>query len=134
MGFLTEIGRKTTETTSKLAREAKLKLKISDNKNKISDLYEEMGKKVYEKHVLKEKIEVDIELKEEIEKIDVLADEIEKAEEEILDLNDKRKCDKCKAEIKDTDTFCPGCGEKQAVKAEVVKEEPKAEEEKKEEE
>ena len=36
MGFFNEIGKKTSEATSKITRETKLKLKINENKNKIS--------------------------------------------------------------------------------------------------
>ena len=45
MGFFNDLGKKTTETTSKIAREAKLKMKIKENKGKIKDLYENIGKK-----------------------------------------------------------------------------------------
>ncbi len=50
MGFFSELGKKTTETTGKIAKETKLKLKMNENKGKINDIYEEIGKKVYEKH------------------------------------------------------------------------------------
>ena len=39
MGFFNEIGKKTSEATSKITKETKLKLKINDNKNKIEDIY-----------------------------------------------------------------------------------------------
>ena len=55
MGFFNDLGKKTSETTSKIAKETKLKMKINENKGKVSDLYEEIGKKVYEKHVREEK-------------------------------------------------------------------------------
>lgn len=48
MGFFSDLSRKTSETTGKIARETKLKLKINENKGKITDMYEEIGKKVYE--------------------------------------------------------------------------------------
>ena len=53
MEFLDKITKKASETykgaaekTGKIAKEAKLKIKINDNKCKISDLYEEIGKSV----------------------------------------------------------------------------------------
>ena len=51
MRFFNKISRKTTEATNKIAREAKLKMKISDNKCKIKDLYEAIGKISYESHI-----------------------------------------------------------------------------------
>ena len=58
MGFFNDLGKKTTEATSKITKETKLKLKMNENKGKISDLYEEIGKKVYEKHIREENINI----------------------------------------------------------------------------
>lgn len=123
MGFFSDLSKKTTETTGKIARETKLKLKINENKGKIEDIYEEIGKKVYEKHVREEKIEIKDDLLEECSKIDELANEIEDARLEILKLNQKRICNKCSAEIEDSAMFCPKCGEKQEHEEHAVKEE-----------
>lgn len=112
MGFFNEIGKKTSEATCKITKEAKLKIKINDNKNKISDIYEEIGKKVYEKHVREENISIKDELEEECSKIDELSKEIEVARKEILKLNNKRQCPKCYAEIDKEAAFCSKCGEK----------------------
>ena len=129
MGFFNEIGKKTTEATSKITKETKLKLKINDNKNKISDLYEEIGKKVYEKHVRSEEISIKEELQEECAKIDELSKEIEEARKEILILNNKRQCPKCYAEIEKDALFCSKCGQKQEIStAEVVEPEQVPEE------
>ena len=48
----------TTEKTSKLAKEAKIKMKINENKSKIDDIYEEIGKVIYQKHVREEDINI----------------------------------------------------------------------------
>lgn len=112
MGFFNEIGKKTSEATSKITKETKLKLKINDNKNKIENLYEEIGKKVYEKHVREENISIKEELEEECSKIDELSKEIETARKEILRLNNKRQCPQCYAEIEKEAVFCSKCGQK----------------------
>ena len=44
MGFFNDIGKKTSEATSKIAKETKLKMKINENKGKVKELYEEIGK------------------------------------------------------------------------------------------
>lgn len=113
MGFFNDIGKKTTQTTNKIAKETKLKMKISENKGKISDIYQEIGKKIYEKHVREENIVIKEEILEECSKLDELCKEIEEAKKEILRLNKKRMCPKCYAEINIEDQFCPKCGEKQ---------------------
>ncbi len=113
MGFFSDLGRKTSETTGKIARETKLKMKINENKGKITDIYEEIGKKVYEKHVREENIDIKADLEEDCKKLDELSKEIEEARIEILKLNQKKLCSKCSAEIENGALFCPKCGEKQ---------------------
>lgn len=131
MGFFDNLGKKaskaydvTAEKTGKLAKEAKFRMKINENKSDINDLYKEIGKKVYEKHVREENIDIKTELEEECTKIDVLSAEIETCLKSILELKDKRQCEKCHAEIDSSCEFCPKCGEKQpkeeAVEVEVV--------------
>lgn len=132
MDFFDKLGKKasqtyktTAEKTSKLAKEAKLKMLISDNKSKISEIYEEIGKKVYEKHIREENINIKEELEEECSKIDVLSDEIETARMDILNLRDKKQCEQCYYEIDIDYNYCPNCGakqEKEEVESEEVKE------------
>jgi len=123
MGFFSDLGKKTTETTGKIAKETKLKIKINENKGKIEDIYVELGKKVYEKHVREENVDIKVDLIEECSKIDALAKEIEDARLEILKLNQKKLCSKCSAEIENGALFCPKCGEKQNSEEPTVKEE-----------
>ena len=113
MGFFNDIGKKTSEATSKIAKETKLKMKINENKGKIKELYEEIGKKVYEKHVREENVIIKEELAEECAKLDGLCKEIEEARKEILTLNQKKVCSNCYAEIEKEAQFCPKCGERQ---------------------
>lgn len=120
MEFFDKLGKKASEAyritadkTGKIAKETKLKLKIGDLKSKINDIYEEIGKKVYEKHVKKEEISIQKDLEEECTKIDVMSDEIESLLKECLDLKDKKQCPKCYTEIEKDVKFCPNCGAKQ---------------------
>ena len=132
MGFFDNLGKKasaaydaTAEKTGKIAKEAKLKMKINENKSDINDIYKEIGRKVYEKHVREENIDIKTELEEECTKIDVLSAEIETCLKSVLELKEKKQCEKCHAEIDLDNTFCPKCGAKQpemeVLDAEVVK-------------
>lgn len=103
----------TADKTGKIAKETKLKLKMNDLKSQINDLYQEIGKKVYEKHNLGENIDIKSELEEECTKIDLLSAEIETCLNQCLELKDKKICEKCFKEIKKEMKFCPECGEKQ---------------------
>ena len=120
MDFLNKLGKKmsetydaTTEKTAKLAKEAKLRMKINEDKSDINDLYKQIGKKVYENHVLGKGIDISKDLEEELTKIDVLSAEIETSLKTILELKNKKKCIKCNTEIEVNAVFCPVCGEKQ---------------------
>ena len=123
MSFFNELGKKTTEATSKITKETKLKFKMGDLKSKINNIYQEIGKKVYEKHARGETIDIKEELKEECEKIDQFSKEIEEARLEVLKLNNKRLCPNCLTEVDKTAAFCSKCGEKLPVE-EVVTEVP----------
>lgn len=120
MDFWDKLTKKASETykgasekTNKIAKETKLKLKMNENKSKINDLYEEIGKKVYQKHVAKEEVRIGDDIKEECEKIDELAHQIEDYEKQIWDLSDNKQCPNCKSKISKDDAFCPNCGTKQ---------------------
>ena len=119
MDFFDKLGKKATKAckftadkTGKLAKETKLKFKMSELKSKIEDIYEEIGKKVYEKHVQKEEISAN-DLLEECKQIDEMSNEIEKIRQECLDLKDRKQCSKCFKEIDKNMKFCPECGAKQ---------------------
>ena len=120
MEFFDKVRKKASETckgaaekTTKIAKEAKLRMKINENKSNINDLYKEIGKKVYEKHVRQENIDIKADLEEECAKIDILSAEIEKYHKEILGLSDLKNCVKCNEPMDKNAKFCPKCGEKQ---------------------
>ena len=77
-------------------------------------IYKEIGRKIYEKHVREENIDIKTELEEECTKIDVLSAEIETCLKSILELKEKKQCEKCHAEIDLDSTFCSKCGAKQS--------------------
>lgn len=117
MGFFDDISKKASETykntaekTNKITREMKLKSLINEDKSKIEKIYAEIGKKVYEKHIREENIDIKSELLEECSKIDAYAKEIEDMSMEMLGLKDLRLCKKCAAEISINAKFCPKCG------------------------
>ncbi|MFR8233890.1 MAG: hypothetical protein ACLVA2_05780 [Clostridia bacterium] len=120
MEFFDKLGKKASEAyrvtadkTGKIAKETKLKIKMGDLKSKINDIYEEIGKIVYEKHVKKEEIDIEKDLIEQCTNIDVMSDEIEALLKECLELKDKKQCTKCFTEIEKDAKFCPHCGMKQ---------------------
>lgn len=133
MDFFDKLGKKASEAykitadkTGKIAKETKLKLKINEAKSKIDDIYEEIGKEVYEKHLGKSNSEnFEQEIEDKCTEIDVLADEIENMQQQCLELKDKKKCTSCYTEIDKNVKFCPNCGaeQREEEKVEVIKEE-----------
>lgn len=127
MDFFDKIGNiasKTTKKTGDIAKEAKIKMKMSENKSKISDLYEEIGKIVYQKHIHGMEVKIKEDLSEYCNQIDELSKEVEKYQEEVLAIRNKRICENCYAEIELNSKYCPHCGFEQAEeKVEDIKEE-----------
>lgn len=120
MEFFDKLGKKASEAykvtadkTGKIAKETKLKFKIGELKTQITSIYEEIGEKVYEKHVREEEISIKKDLEEQCTRIDVLSDEIESLLQQCLELKDKRQCKECYKEIEKDDKFCPNCGARQ---------------------
>ena len=117
MGFFDDLSKKANETrknaaekTSKFTREMKLKSQINDSKSKIEELYKEIGKRVYEKHVAGQNVDIKTDLIEECSKIDAYASEINDMRVEILSLKDLKLCSNCATEIALNAKFCPKCG------------------------
>lgn len=121
MEFFDKLGKKASEAykmtadkTGKIAKETKIKFKIGELRTQVNDVYEEIGKKVYEQHVLEGEISIEKEIEEYCTKLDVLSDEIDSLLKQCLELKDKKQCPKCYAEIEKEMKFCPNCGKKQA--------------------
>ena len=122
MEFFEKLGKKASATyksaaekTNKIASETKLKLKMNDCKSKINDLYKEIGKIVYQKHVLDGNLDIDNDINNEVNRIQELTSEIESCEKQILDLSDMIQCINCKNKIEKTSRFCPVCGAEQPI-------------------
>lgn len=130
MEFFDKLGKKASEAykatadkTGKLAKEAKLRMKMGELKSEINDIYEDIGKRVYENHVKEEKEDISNEIEEKCTKIDCLSDEIDSILKQCLELKDKKQCPNCYTEIEKDVKFCPKCGTKQEeVKEESAKE------------
>ena len=136
MDFFSKLGnmasetyKKTSKKTGELAKEAKIRMKINEDKGKIKDLYEEIGKIVYQKYVKDEKLSVKEDLNSYCSQIDELSENIDKAYDELLALKGKRTCENCHTEIESKVKFCPSCGKEQPeLKIEEVLEEETKEE------
>lgn len=84
----TEAYNVTTKKTGELAKEAKLRMKINENKSNINDLYKEIGKK-FMKTCKTRKYRYKSRFRRRMCKIDILSSEIESCLTSILELKDK---------------------------------------------
>lgn len=135
MGFkekVEEISKKVGDTASstyntvadksgKLIEETKLKIAISDKETDIDEVYEEIGKAVYEQYKAGE--DVGKEFTKLSKKIDKFNEEIKDMKTKILYNKSLRECASCGEVIALNSKFCTNCGEKQ--KAVKLKEEKK---------
>ncbi len=126
MDFFDKIGKKVSETynaasekTSKLAKEAKLKITVSEMEGKLRDEYTKLGEKFYSKYANEREIDIISDFIELFKNIDSIKESIKNTNEEILNIKDKVKCASCGKEYDETFEFCPNCG------AKTKKEEPK---------
>lgn len=129
MEFFDKLGKKASEAykvtadkTGKLAKEAKLRMKMNELKSEINDIYKDIGKVVYENYIREEKQDLSNDLEEKCTKINCLSDEIEVCLKECLELKDKKKCPNCYVQIDKEVKFCPECGIKQEVEEDPARE------------
>lgn len=120
MDFFDKLGQKFSETyntasekTSKLARETKLKMLISETKDTQKQLFEKLGQEFYKKNLNKRDSDVAIEFIENFKEIDKTNLQIKDYENEILTLKGLRPCPKCGKPLNANFEFCPNCGYKQ---------------------
>ncbi len=99
--------------TESFSKETKLKFKIRTYKDDIEDIYQEIGKRVYEIYMITDSNEIDSKLLSECLKVSNLSLKISDLEKEILELKNKTKCFNCGTKIEKCDKYCFNCGEKQ---------------------
>lgn len=135
MGFFDQIGKKATEMyqgakdkTTQISSELKLKSKITDEKDKISKTYSEIGKLVFEEYT-KNSSDFSNEVANKCREIIASKEAIENLNKEIMSLKDAIVCPKCGETIGKDSDFCPKCGNAIAKEGKVIesKEENKAE-------
>lgn len=131
MEFFNKIGKKASEAykvtadkTSKIAKETKLRMQVTDLRGQATDVYKEIGEAIYKRHQENNKTGITPDLEEKCKKLDEINAQIDSNLQECLKLKDKRVCPKCLTEVDRNALFCPKCGEKLEP---IVDEEPEEE-------
>ncbi len=99
------------DKTGGIVEETKSKMSINDKNSEITDIYESMGKTVYDMYLQKE--DVGKVFKAECKKIDNLQKEILDINTRILFNKNLRTCLNCNEVIALDSAFCENCGTKQ---------------------
>ena len=112
------VGKTATDTyntvadkSGKLIQDAKLKISVSDKETDIEEIYENMGKTVYDSYKAGE--DVGKVFTKESKKIDKIKSEILEMNKKLLYNKGLRECEKCFETIPLESTFCKNCGVKQ---------------------
>ncbi len=96
--------------TNKVVEASKLTISLSEKKGALTELYEEIGKKVY--HSGNEEIVEQLVVSNEVSQITRLKEEIEDIETQLAQIKNKQKCPDCGAQIGNNDAYCKICGNK----------------------
>ncbi len=99
------------DKSGKLIAETKMKISISDKETDIDEIYEEIGRAVYESY--KEGKDVGKDFTKSCKKIDKLNEEIADMNTKILYNKGLRVCPACNETISTDSKFCTNCGQKQ---------------------
>lgn len=126
MSFLDEIGKKASkmyqgakDKTSQLSNELKLKSKVSEEKDKITNFYSELGKIIYEEYT-KNSDGFSNEVANKCREIIASKEAIENLNKEIMALKDTIACANCGEVISNKSDFCSKCGTAVAKEGKVI--------------
>ena len=108
-----------TEKSGKLIEEAKLRMQIASENDKISEKLEQIGATVYEDFKSGESNYADFE--EICKEIEESETSIQEMRSKILEMKKMKRCAVCDTEMAKEDRFCSKCGAEQEV---VLEEEP----------
>lgn len=107
--YAKKLGKKTVDKTNTVVSQTKLKLAVSKSRDKITDVYAEMGEKLYESHVNGTELPDFTEL---YEAVETLKKEIDDINEQIEEISNTVKCASCGASNSSDNVYCGQCGEK----------------------
>lgn len=104
----TKLAKEVAKRTSNVITHTKLTFAVNEAQNKIKDIYGEIGKTLYAKHL--DGIECGEEFADSFEQIDKLMDEIEALNSKIAELKNSLKCPECNAFNPIEADYCSKCG------------------------
>lgn len=118
MSILDNLGKRVADTyktaakaSSEILEETKLRLAMLNEQNKVEELYEKLGEKVFSLYGKGESLGEDFD--NQCKEIQALKETINSMKSRIKELRNIKACPKCSIEIDLSYQYCPRCGEKQ---------------------
>ena len=105
---LKDSGKKTLKKSSVFIDSSRINVLIASKKNKIDDIYKEIGKMYYKKY--KKVVSKDSPFNKLFVDIQTIKKEIKDLEKQLLSLNDEKQCPHCGKFIDKRSIFCNKCG------------------------
>lgn len=99
------------KASGELLEETKLRLSMINEENKVEELYEKLGEKVFSLHEKGESLGEDF--NQECVEIQSIKQNISSMKKRIKELRHLKTCPQCSFEVDLTYEFCPKCGAKQ---------------------
>lgn len=119
MNILDNLGKKLADTykvtvnaTGEILEETKTRLSLLSEQNKLEELYQKLGEKVFSLYDNGQK--VGVELENECLEIKAQKETISTMKTKINELRNIKICHECGSEIELDHAFCPKCGKEQA--------------------
>ncbi len=101
------------EKSEKFIEVSKVNLEILNKEKEITDLYAELGKKIYRKYDKNKTFDSSI-IEEKCKEIKKIKDEIKELKKNVLKLQNKKLCPVCENEVDKHSSYCKHCGFKQS--------------------
>lgn len=108
-GRASKAAKQVAEKTDTVMTQTKISFAISETKNKMEEIYTDIGKKVYQKHL--EGTDFCDCMTEALEKLDELNEELEALNERLSEAKSVIKCKSCGENNPKNSSFCANCGE-----------------------
>lgn len=105
----TKIAKQVADKTGVVVTQTKISFAIGETKNKMDEIYAEIGRKAYKKHT--EGTDLCECMSDAFEKLDELQSELEDLNEKLAEVKKTVKCENCGENNPKTASYCVNCGE-----------------------
>lgn len=114
MGGAERIAKKVADRTTRAITHTKLVFAVNEAQDKVKDVYRQIGKELYAKHL--DGADCGEDFADSFDQLDKLMDEISMLNDKIAELKNSLKCAECGAFNSNESEYCSKCGAKIVIK------------------